>query len=155
MKTVHWCPGYNRIEITLTPDIARSAIISHLTPIPHEICPVCKEVVKDAEIFACICGRVGKSGGPARACPFFLFFVMFVLTFLADNESIPTIRCSNCSEWHHRPCVSTSDNKNESFVCRRCKVQTRAGLFDSIMAPSSAQLGVGLPFIPNNPDVIF
>ena len=60
-KTAHRCPGYNRIEITLTPDIARSAIVSHLTPIPHEICPVCKEVVKDAEIFACICGRDGRS----------------------------------------------------------------------------------------------
>ena len=60
-KTAHRCPGYNRIEIALTPDIARSAIVSHLTPIPHEICPVCKEIVKDAEIFACICGRDGKS----------------------------------------------------------------------------------------------
>ena len=60
-KTAHRCPGYNRVEITLTPEIARSAIVSHLTPIPHEICPVCKEIVKDAEIFACICGRDGKS----------------------------------------------------------------------------------------------
>ena len=70
-KTAHRCPGYNRIEITLTPDIARSAVVSHLTPIPHEICPVCKEIVKDAEIFACICGRDGKSA-PSRARPFFL-----------------------------------------------------------------------------------
>jgi len=68
-KTAHRCPGYNRIEITLTPDIARSAIVSHLTPTPHEICPVCKEIVKDAEIFACICGCDGKS---ARARAFFL-----------------------------------------------------------------------------------
>ena len=68
-KTAHRSPGYNRIEITLTPDIARSAIVSHLTPIPHEICPVCKEIVKDAEIFACICGRDGKSA-PAPAQPF-------------------------------------------------------------------------------------
>jgi hypothetical protein len=75
-KTAHRCPGYNRIEITLTPDIARSAIVSHLTPIPHEICPVCKEIVKDAEIFACICGGDGKSA-PARARPFFLFADFF------------------------------------------------------------------------------
>ena len=60
-KTAHRCPGYNRIEITLTPNIARSAIVSHLTPIPHEICPVCREIVKDAEIFACICGCDGTS----------------------------------------------------------------------------------------------
>jgi hypothetical protein len=47
-----------------------------------------------------------------------------VLTSLADKESIPTIRCSTCSEWHHRPCVSISENKDQSFVCRRCKIQT-------------------------------
>ncbi|KIM44033.1 hypothetical protein M413DRAFT_373720 [Hebeloma cylindrosporum] len=98
-KTAHRCPGYTRIEITLTSDIARSAIVSHLTPTPHEICPVCKEIVKDAEIFAGICGR-------------------------DDNESIPTIRCSTCSEWHHRPCVRVYENTDQSFVCQRCKVQT-------------------------------
>jgi hypothetical protein len=118
IKTAHQCPGYNRIEIILTPDIACSTIVSHLTPIPHEICPVCKEIVKDAEIFACICGHDGKS---APAQPFFL-----VLTSLVDDESIPTIRCSTCSEWHHRPCVSTSEGKEQRFVCRGCKVQTMA-----------------------------
>ena len=117
-KTAHRCPGYNRIEITLTPDIARSAIVSHLTPIPHEICPVCKEIVKDAEIFACICGRDGK---PA---PHVHDHSPCVLTSLVDNESIPTIRCSNCSEWHHRPCASISNNNDQSFVCQRCEVQT-------------------------------
>jgi hypothetical protein len=70
-KTAHRCPGYNRIEITLTSDIARSAVVSHLTPISLEICPVCKEIVKDAVIFAYICGRDVKSA-PARARPFFL-----------------------------------------------------------------------------------
>jgi hypothetical protein len=60
-KAAHRCPGYNRIEITLTTDLARSAIVSHLTPTPHEICPVCKEIVKDTEIFACICGGPGES----------------------------------------------------------------------------------------------
>jgi len=66
-KTAHRCPGYNRIEITLTSDITRSAIVSHLTPTPHEICPICKEIVKDAEIFACICGGDGKSANKHNA----------------------------------------------------------------------------------------
>lgn len=48
-----------------------------------------------------------------------------MLTCLADNESIPTIRCSICSEWHHRPCVSISENKDQNFVCRRCEFQTK------------------------------
>ena len=60
-RTTHRCPGYNRTEITLTPSITRSAIVSHSTPLPHEICPVCKQVVKDVEeIFRCNCGREGK-----------------------------------------------------------------------------------------------
>ncbi|KAF8804621.1 hypothetical protein BYT27DRAFT_7143285, partial [Phlegmacium glaucopus] len=47
-RTSHRCPGYTRIEITLTTDIARSTIFSHSSPNPHERCPVCKEIVKDA-----------------------------------------------------------------------------------------------------------
>ena len=59
-RTAHRCPGYNRIEITLTANITRSAIVSHSSPIPHEICPVCKEVVKDTDVFNCICGGDGE-----------------------------------------------------------------------------------------------
>ena len=59
-RTAHRCPGYNRIEITLTADITRSAIVSHSSPIPHEICLVCKEVVKDTDIFNCMCGNSGE-----------------------------------------------------------------------------------------------
>jgi len=59
-RTAHRCPGYNRIEITLTANITRSAIVSHSSPIPHEICPVCKEVVKGTDVFNCICGSNGE-----------------------------------------------------------------------------------------------
>ena len=59
-RTAHRCPGYNRIEITLTANITRSAIVSHSSPIPQEICPVCKKVVKDTDIFNCICGGDGE-----------------------------------------------------------------------------------------------
>ena len=59
-RTAHRCPGYNRIEITLTANITRSAIVSHSSPIPHEICPVCKRVVKDTDVFNCICGGDGE-----------------------------------------------------------------------------------------------
>jgi len=61
-RTSHRCPGYNRIEITLTPDITRSAIVFHSSPTPYEICPVCREVVKDAEIFNCVCNQNGRVG---------------------------------------------------------------------------------------------
>jgi hypothetical protein len=59
-RTAHRCPGYNRIEITLTANITHSAIVSHSSPIPCEICPVCKEVVKDTDVFNCICGGDGE-----------------------------------------------------------------------------------------------
>jgi hypothetical protein len=115
-KTAHRCPGYNRVEITLTTDVARSAIVSHLTPTPHEICPVCKEIVQDAEIFACICGGDGKFLPEHSSSP-------FVLTRLAENES-PTIKCLTCSEWYHRSCVNIFENEDQKFVCQRCTVQT-------------------------------
>jgi len=59
-RTAHRCPGYNRVEITLTADVTRSAIVLHSSPIPHEICPVCGEVVKDTEVFNCVCGVDGE-----------------------------------------------------------------------------------------------
>ena len=59
-RIAHRCPGYNRTEITLTPNITRSTIVTHSTPLPREICPVCKQVVKDAEKFNCICGGEGR-----------------------------------------------------------------------------------------------
>jgi hypothetical protein len=59
-RTAHRCPGYNRIEITLTANITCSAIVSHSSPIPHEICPICKQVVKDTDVFNCICGGAGE-----------------------------------------------------------------------------------------------
>ncbi|KAF8970564.1 CHAT domain-containing protein [Flammula alnicola] len=96
LRTSHRCPGYKRVEITLTTDISRIAIVSHSSPIPHEICPVCREVVKYAEIFSCICGR-------------------------EDHESVPTVKCSRCSVWHHRPCVNFSDLESRKFVCGGCE----------------------------------
>ena len=38
----------------------------------HEICPVCKEIVQDAEIFPCICGGYGKSLHEHNSSPFVL-----------------------------------------------------------------------------------
>jgi len=132
-KTAHRCPGYNRIEITLTADIARSAIVSHLTPTPYEICPVCNEIVQDAEIFACICGGDGKSLHEHSSSP-------LVLTHLAENES-PTIKCLTCSEWYHRPCVNISENEDQKFVCQRCTVQTMSDPNESGGVPVDSQTG--------------
>jgi hypothetical protein len=58
-KTPHRCLGYNLEKITLTPRISGSAIVSHLTPKPREICSLCGEVVGFAEVFRCICGTDG------------------------------------------------------------------------------------------------
>ncbi|KDR80448.1 hypothetical protein GALMADRAFT_1200770 [Galerina marginata CBS 339.88] len=100
VRTSHRCPGYSRIEVTLTTDILRSAIVSYSSPTPGEICPVCKEVVEE-EILSCLCGNF-------------------------DDETMPTVRCSTCFEWHHRPCVGGFGT--EKFVCRRCNVSVYAPL---------------------------
>ncbi|KDR80454.1 hypothetical protein GALMADRAFT_1201190 [Galerina marginata CBS 339.88] len=80
-RTSHRCPGYSRIEVTLTTDILRSAIISHSNPTPGEICLICKQVVME-EISSCSC------------CTF-------------DDGPLPTVLCSACFEWHYYPCVDT------------------------------------------------
>ena len=67
------------------------------------------------------------------------------LTSLADNESVPTIRCSTCSEWHHRPCVIISENKDQSFVCRRCNVQTKPSSLPHLGQSSQPEPGNGVP----------
>ena len=59
-RTPHRCPGYNREEITLTTNLSSSAIISHGTPTPREICALCGEVVGESEDFRCICGEGGE-----------------------------------------------------------------------------------------------
>jgi hypothetical protein len=143
-KTAHRCPGYNRIEITLTTDIARSAIVSHLTPTPHEICPVCKETVKDAEIFACICGGDGEFAHKHKPSS-----CVLELTSRADIESIPTIRCSTCSEWHHRPCVNIFEDENWRFECQHCQAgpPTPQGLSSSFIDPANFSPGHPYPSI--------
>ena len=45
-RTWHQCPGYLREEITLTPDVSRSAIISHEYPSQSELCSVCGQLVR-------------------------------------------------------------------------------------------------------------
>ncbi|KIM37317.1 hypothetical protein M413DRAFT_277353 [Hebeloma cylindrosporum] len=101
-RTYHRCPGYNRIEINLNASNIPIVLISHASAMPHEICFVCKEVAKDTEIFNCICDD-------------------------DDDEFIPTIRCTSCSEWHHRPCVIPSGEGCLTFVCKPCKKPEHPG----------------------------
>jgi hypothetical protein len=32
------------------------------------------------------------------------------------------LRCTSCSEWHHRPCVISLDDESSTLVCERCQV---------------------------------
>lgn len=60
-QIIHRCLGYKRTEIILTPDIERSSIVSHESPVPNEICSICGEDVGTAEIFDCSCGLPSTS----------------------------------------------------------------------------------------------
>jgi hypothetical protein len=59
-RSPHRCAGYIREEVTLAPTTADSAVVSHDTPSPREICSVCHEVVGLYEVFQCICGDPSK-----------------------------------------------------------------------------------------------
>ena len=37
-----------------------------------------------------------------------------------DDESVPTIQCSRCCEWHHRPCVIGLKFPDQCFTCPDC-----------------------------------
>ena len=41
------------------------------------------------------------------------------VTKILDDESVPTIQCSTCYDWHHRPCVAGS-NFMDHFTCPDC-----------------------------------
>jgi hypothetical protein len=55
-RSAHRCAGYVREEITLASTMADSAVISHDTPSPSEMCPVCQEIVGFHDEFRCVCG---------------------------------------------------------------------------------------------------
>ena len=50
------------------------------------------------------------------------FITVQILIYLADDESMPTIRCSKCLDWHHRRCAGYPELSSGIFVCGRCKV---------------------------------
>ncbi|PPR01453.1 hypothetical protein CVT26_015086 [Gymnopilus dilepis] len=102
MRTPHRCLGYGRMEITLTPDIKRSAIVSHETPNPREICSICKEVVQEREVFKCACGK--------------------------PDDGSRTVKCAICNNYQHRRCALphlTPGSRVSDFACRRCKLDPR------------------------------
>jgi hypothetical protein len=45
-RNIHQCPGYLREEITLTCDVSKSAIVSHLFPGQSELCSICHQLVQ-------------------------------------------------------------------------------------------------------------
>ncbi|KAJ7935246.1 SCA7, zinc-binding domain-containing protein [Mycena leptocephala] len=79
-QSTHRCAGYIREEITLAPTTRDSAVVSHDTPGPREVCSVCHEVVGLNEALWCICGD------PSPGLQ-------------------PTVKCPTCKFWSHRDCV--------------------------------------------------
>ena len=43
------------------------------------------------------------------------------MSFLADDESVPTVQCSKCSKWHHQRCVCRFQSTARSFTCPNCR----------------------------------
>ena len=45
-RNMHQCPGYLREEITLTCDVSKSVIVSHVFPGESELCSICHQLVQ-------------------------------------------------------------------------------------------------------------
>ncbi|KAK7022499.1 hypothetical protein R3P38DRAFT_2710462 [Favolaschia claudopus] len=91
---VHRCAGYVREEITLASSLADSAVVTHDTPSPTEICPICCQAVGCNEKFSCRCGN-------------------------RDPGCHPTIKCQHCkSNWSHVHCVGSS----QPIICHFCSL---------------------------------
>ncbi|KAJ6597681.1 hypothetical protein DFH09DRAFT_1399342 [Mycena vulgaris] len=91
-RDAHRCAGYIREEITLATTLVDSAVVSHDTPSPLEVCSVCHEVVDFHEVFHYICGD-------------------------PDPGSRPVVKCQACRLWSHSECV-VGDPKE--FICQFC-----------------------------------
>ncbi|KAK7013771.1 hypothetical protein R3P38DRAFT_2545599, partial [Favolaschia claudopus] len=89
---VHRCAGYIREEVTLASSLAESAVVTHNTPSPMEICPICHQPVSIDEKFRCRCGKLTPGSGS-------------------------TVKCQRCNFWSHTKCV---DCCNE-FICECCE----------------------------------
>ena len=48
-----------------------------------------------------------------------------------DDESMPTVQCTSCSEWHHQSCVSALDVESLTYVCARCQVSVNGVRWNS------------------------
>ncbi|KAJ7910050.1 hypothetical protein B0H13DRAFT_617441 [Mycena leptocephala] len=67
-KNPHRCAGYIREEITLATTAMDSAVVSHDSPSPLEICTVCREVVGIHDEFQCI-SWVSPHSQVSGVCP--------------------------------------------------------------------------------------
>lgn len=65
-QSTYRCAGYIREEITLAPTTRDSAVVSHDTPGPREVCSVCHEVVGLNEALWCICGDPSNLNFPGH-----------------------------------------------------------------------------------------
>ncbi|KAF7364588.1 hypothetical protein MVEN_00327800 [Mycena venus] len=90
-KSAHRCPGYVREEIILAATIGESAMVSHDTPSPLEICSVCHEIVDVNDTFKCVCGNTNPG-------------------------SRHTVKCRVCKVWSHSDCVGNP----KEFKCASC-----------------------------------
>ncbi|KAK7022535.1 hypothetical protein R3P38DRAFT_2710484 [Favolaschia claudopus] len=95
--SAHRCAGYLREEITLASSLADSVVVTHDTPSPTEICPICCHPVSLDERFRCICGDFNPG-------------------------LLPTLKCQQCKNWSHLHCVGSS----QQFTCYFCSVASPA-----------------------------
>ncbi|KAJ6597614.1 hypothetical protein DFH09DRAFT_1304395 [Mycena vulgaris] len=110
VRSAHRCAGYVREEITLATTMGDSAVVSHDTPSPLEICAVCHEVVGVSEVFQCVCGDPNPGLGP-------------------------TVKCQACKLWSHSDCVGNP----KEFTCQFCRPVAAARPHDSSVSDAASE----------------
>ncbi|KAK7022521.1 hypothetical protein R3P38DRAFT_2533290 [Favolaschia claudopus] len=98
--SAHRCAGYVREEITLASSFVDSVVVTHATPSPMEVCPICCQPVSFNEKFRCICGDLHPGFHP-------------------------TIKCQQCENWSHLHCVGAP----QQFTCYFCEPRSMVPIY--------------------------
>jgi hypothetical protein len=110
-QKAHRCVGYIRQEITPATTTADSAVVSHDSPSPLEVCSVCHEVVGLHDVFRCICCDPSRSS-------FTMITLPLILVTIAGPGSRATVKCQTHESWSHSVCL-VNPTELTCILCER------------------------------------
>ncbi len=88
------------------PVLSDCKVITHATPSLHEKCLICGKDIEEGQ-FDCKCGQRALVAGCLDGC-------ITNDTYLADDGTSPTVKCTKCLVWGHRYC---NDQSGYCWLC--------------------------------------